>query len=73
MNVAQTFTHAGRLQDVATVAVAVELGSVELKDSALRLVVQCNCNKHRTLSTIYMVFVSKYAMTSNNKKETQIH
>ncbi len=30
-----TFTHAGRLEDVATVAVAVEFGSVELEDSAL--------------------------------------
>lgn len=28
--------------DVATVAVAVELGSVELQDPALRLVVECN-------------------------------
>lgn len=29
-----TFTHVGRLGDVATVAVAVEFGSVELEDSA---------------------------------------
>lgn len=37
-----TFTHAGRLEDVATVAIAVELGSVELENSALRLVVERN-------------------------------
>lgn len=37
-----TFTHAVRLEDVATVAIAVELGSVELENSALRLVVECN-------------------------------
>lgn len=30
-----TFTHAGRLEDVATVAIAVEFGSVELEDAAL--------------------------------------
>lgn len=37
-----TLTHAVRLEDVATVAVAVELGSVELENSALRLVVECD-------------------------------
>lgn len=37
-----TFTHAGRLEDVATVAIAVELGSVELEDAAFGLVVECN-------------------------------
>lgn len=30
-----TFTHASRLQQVTTVAIAVELGSVELQDPAL--------------------------------------
>jgi len=35
-----TFAHTGRLQDVATVAVVVELGSVELEHAALRLVVE---------------------------------
>lgn len=30
-----TFTHAGRLEDVATVAIAVEFGSVELEDATL--------------------------------------
>lgn len=30
-----TFTHADGLENVATVAVAVELGSVELEDTAL--------------------------------------
>ena len=36
----RTFTHAGGLQGVATVAVAVELGPVQLEHPALRLVVQ---------------------------------
>lgn len=40
-----TFTHAGRLEDVATVAIAVEFGSVELEDAALWLVVERNWNQ----------------------------
>ena len=36
----RTFTHAGGLQGVATVPVAVELGPVQLEHTTLRLVVQ---------------------------------
>lgn len=45
VNESLTFTHAGRFKDVATVAIAVELGSVELEDPALWLVVECNWNQ----------------------------
>lgn len=38
----QTYTHAGGFEDVATVAIAVEFSSVELKDPPLRLVVESN-------------------------------
>ena len=47
----RTFTHAGRLQGVATVSIAVELGPVELEHPALRLVVQSHCNQ-RTVSMV---------------------
>lgn len=42
-----TSTHAVRLEDVATVAVAVKLGSIELENSALRLVVERDCKQNR--------------------------